>query len=427
MFALIADVAGQVQALEEFHQLRRRRRRGADQQVFLATIAAVISDVVHRELTEPGAWVAIPLSKQKLGGTHRARARALNSTLPQILARLAMPEMDFVEMQKGYRSPFGEGRQTVIRRGRRLLTRMADHGITQADLKCDPKVLPDPLVVRAKKVAGAKGKRCDVPKTETAARYRAEMDQINTAIAAVSLSSPFGTDQRFLRRIFNNGSIDQGGRLYGGFWQGLSKEQRLWGVRIDDEPIVALDFGQMAVRIAYSFVGATPPTDDLYRVPRFEFHRKGIKAVLNAMLSSDQVPMRFPMGTRSLFHRSTKVGDVVQAIRRRHPALDPLFATAACHRTFNVESNILVGVLLRLIDAGVTALPIHDCLLVARSRKGITRKTMLDVFQEHTGIEGVVEEEGESDGDKKPCGHTSHPSEPSTQPAAGRVYVDDSH
>jgi hypothetical protein len=332
-----------------------------------------------------------------LGGAHRARAKALNSTLPQILERLATPEMGFIEMQKGYRSPFGEGRQTVIRRGSRLLTRMRDPRITLADLQCDPSVLSDPIVVRAKKVAGAKGRRCEVPNTETARRYRADMDRINAAIVGANISSPYGADNRSLRRIFNNGSIECGGRLYGGFWQPLSKEQRQWGIRIDDEPVVALDFGQMSVRIAYSFVGATPPADDLYRVPLFEFHRKGIKAVLNAMLSSDELPVRFPMGTRSLFPRSTKVGDVVRAIRQRHPSLDPVFGSRSCHRIFLVESNILVAVLIRLVDVGVVALPIHDCLLVSRSRKEIARRTMLDVFREHTGLEGVVGEEGEGD------------------------------
>lgn len=410
MSAIVEDVAGQVQALEQALGLRKRRRRHADQEVFKITITAIVSDLIHRELTEPGAWVAIPLSKQKLGGAHRARAKALNSTLPQVLERLAMPEMAFVEMQKGYRSAFGEGRQTVIRRGDRLRTRINDHRIVLSDLKCNAKVLPDPLVIRAKKVAGAKGRRCDVPNTETAHRYRAEMDRINAAIAAANISSPYEDDRCSLRRIFNNGSIECGGRLYGGFWMDLSKEQRTWGIRIDDEPVVALDFGQMSVRIAYSFVKATPPTDDLYRVPLFEFHRKGIKAVLNAMLASEEVPKRFPANTRPLFRSSTKIVDVVEAIRRRHPALDPVFGTSACHRIFLVESNILIAVLLRLIDIGVPALPVHDCLLVATSMKDIAKATMLDVFRDHTGIEGVVEEEGDDDVLQRPSRRPGHPS-----------------
>ena len=50
---------------------------------------------------------------------------------------------------------------------------------------------------------------------------------------------------RSLRRIFTKGCFDHGGRLFGGFWQELSKTARFDGLVINDEDIVELDYGQM--------------------------------------------------------------------------------------------------------------------------------------------------------------------------------------
>ena len=61
------------------------------------------------------------------------------------------------------------------------------------------------------------------------------------------------------------------------------------------------------------------------------------------------------------------------------------------HRCQFLESEILVSVLLRLGEAGITALRIHDAVLVPQSAVEIARATMLDVFKQKTGAEGQVD------------------------------------
>lgn len=46
-----------------------------------------------------------------------------------------------------------------------------------------------------------------------------------------------------LRRIFNNGSFTEGGRLYGGWWQGIPRDYR-WHVRINRMNTVEADFSR---------------------------------------------------------------------------------------------------------------------------------------------------------------------------------------
>ena len=58
-----------------------------------------------------------------------------------------------------------------------------------------------------------------------------------------------------------------------------------------------------------------------------------------------------------------------------------------------LESEILVQVLLRLIDHGVTALPIHDAVLVAEAHEQQAARVMHACFEEATGFPGVVKVE----------------------------------
>ena len=50
----------------------------------------------------------------------------------------------------------------------------------------------------------------------------------------------------------------------------------------------------------------------------------------------------------------------------------------------------MVGVLLRLINHGVVALPVHDAVLVAKRHLSVTVDTMMEVFKEHLGVDPVL-------------------------------------
>lgn len=64
--ALVAEVLNQVQSYENRFNTRTRARRPQDQQAFERQIEAVVSDLVHREVTVPGGGLAISFSKRVL-------------------------------------------------------------------------------------------------------------------------------------------------------------------------------------------------------------------------------------------------------------------------------------------------------------------------------------------------------------------------
>lgn len=354
---------------------RQRRRRRADQVRHEAVVEALICDLVHRALGDPQAWLTVEMRKAALSPQAR-RAPFLTEAFPDLVRTLCLPEVGAIDLQPGYYASWFGGERTMIRASSWLDSRIDDLEIRYEDIGRDHALLGDPLVLRGKKVKGV-ADSLPLPDTDEVRALRAEMEQINLWLAQADISYVGAGDvdlgQRYLRRIFNNGSLREGGRLYHGFWQDMAKDDRMDSLRIEGAPVVSLDFAQMSVRTAYAVIGSEPPEGDLYELPDVNGDREGVKMVLNALLASDRMPARMPRGARKHFSKRETIHSVVAGIRRRHPALVPFFGKGQAHALMNLESQVLVAALLRLKDQGVVALPIHDCILVGEHRLGVAR------------------------------------------------------
>jgi len=398
---VVADIINQLQNYEVHLKLRKRKRRVADQGIFEATVSALVCDAIYHHLSTSQGGLAIPRSNRVLGSKNRYRSEVYGKTLPTILDRLASHEMEFLEMVIGNEGFDSAGRQTVIRAGSRLVTRTEDHGITLADIgkTNNGEVIRLRAAKRGRKDKGALMNYSD---TSTTRRYREQIQAINSWLADADIifdetyvdRDDIDEHDRHLRRIFTNGSFESGGRLYGGFWQQLKKGEREDGIVIDHETIRILDYGQMCPRILYGLAYETPPSDDAYLLPGFEDHRDGAKIIFNAMVSATKPLFRMPQGVRQEFSRKTTISDVTDAVIAAHPALVPFFHKGLVHKTQFIDSQIIIDVLLTLKERGIVALPIHDAVVVPVSRKDETKEIMETIFKSHTGVDGLVREEG---------------------------------
>lgn len=73
-----------------------------------------------------------------------------------------------------------------------------------------------------------------------------------------------------------------------------------------------------------------------------------------------------------------------------HPEIADKFFTGIGHRCQYRESQIMVEVLRILNANGITALPIHDAILVPASASTLAQRVMLYTFKRLTGIDGEV-------------------------------------
>ncbi|WP_245425971.1 hypothetical protein [Rhizobium sp. J15] len=179
-------------------------------------------------------------------------------------------------------------------------------------------------------------------------------------------------------------TFDRHGRLYGGFWEDLPKEQRHL-LTIGGEPVVDLDFASMFVQLAYCHVGIEPPTGDLYAIPGLEDHRKAVKSLMVSLFFRNAAARRLPVGSKEALPPGWTMGRFKEAARAHHPAIASLFDTAVGFQLMAVESEILVGILLELSSKGVAALPMHDGIMVAASQRELAIATMQNVSAAKVG------------------------------------------
>lgn len=204
---------------------------------------------------------------------------------------------------------------------------------------------------------------------------------------------PLDPTDRAVRRIFNNANWHHGGRLYGGFWQSMRREDRPRHLRIrspqspEGEPLASVDYGQLFVRLAYQQARVEPPEGDLYDIFGDGSCRAGVKRLVNSMLFRPGALNRWPKDTRPLFPADMKLATIREAIHAKHPGLADIFGTEAGYRFMSTESEALIFVLRSLRREGVYALPLHDAVLVAQSQADIALEAMTVGVRENLGVE----------------------------------------
>ncbi|SFP14617.1 hypothetical protein SAMN03159463_03682 [Mesorhizobium sp. NFR06] len=396
---IVREAVGLLASYEDRFGLRRNKRRPRDQETFEQTVEAILSDLIHGQLVG-GSGIFVTRSNRVLGAKSRYRPTVYSKVFPATLDLLSKPEMAYVE-QDIAPDIQGASRSTVIRPGQRLLDRIAEHGVALDDL--DTHQTGETIVLKRSKDRDDfwdDGGRLDYQDDGMTDRFRAEMSDINQWLQEADLQfdwrgiawphTPIALRDRRLRRVFTQGRFDSGGRLFGGFWQQLRKDERRVGLRISGEEAVELDYGQAGARILYGMAGQQPPSDDLYHLWGYVQQREGIKRVMSAMIFAEKPLERFPQDTRKLFRRSDKIAEVVAAIEQKHELIRDRFHRGLGHDVQFIESQIMVGVLLIMKARGITALPIHDALMVPASAAATAKEVMLSVFRRVAGVEGTV-------------------------------------
>ena len=209
LMALIAEVQTQMSGYEFFHQTRKRARRPADQVTYERIVEAILCDLCGVEFEPNNDSIHLPLSKKTLGAKSRYKGTALGKTLPAILDVMSAPEMDFVVLEKGHSTfkivdddlnvAFAGGRQTILKAGPKLLSRIERFGITRADVGHAPE--EEVLVLRApKRHSNSIAAYQEYEDDETTLALRQQMTGINAWLDTADITCSI--------RISNSGSMD---------------------------------------------------------------------------------------------------------------------------------------------------------------------------------------------------------------------------
>lgn len=401
--ALVADVLKQVQNYEKHLRLRKRARKAKDQLTFERQIESLVCDMAYQEIANPSGFINLSLSKRVLGMKDRYKSKVLCETLPDLIRSLSSRELEFAVMELGIHNTFvpSFSKQTTVRAGKMLTRRIHERGLALLDFSINNH---DGELIKLKDVKSSdywkkdKAKLMAYEDTEVTIRYREEMVAINAYLAAADIevyvdssqTKTYDTTDRRMSRTFNRASFEEGGRLYGGFWQPMKSEDREDVILINGDNVVCLDYGQIVVRILYGLAGATLHCDDAYTIPGLEDYRAGIKLVMNIMFNVSSMPTQKPKDSKYLLPRHMTMAQIIRIITDYHSEIAPYFFTNRGLHVQFLESRILITLLGKLRDLGIVALPVHDAVIVSVEDSVKAEQVMLSVFLEATGVQGTV-------------------------------------
>jgi hypothetical protein len=242
----------------------------------------------------------------------------------------------------------------------------------------------------------------DTPHTRT---LRAQLAAINTWLASADIkwtgSHLVDVHARRLRRHFSlplkvtsakGFKWDRGGRLFAGFWQTLKKADRPQ-LRIDGELMADLDFNALYVRLALARDGIElPPEFDPYAISGLP--RDVAKMAINTLLNSKGAKLPKDL-KRELPDWTMK--RLRKTVTAHLPDLEPHLGKGIGLELMYTESQILMAVLEECMAAGITALPMHDGVMVADSQADKVAAMMENHGKVLTGIRLPVKRKGLGD------------------------------
>jgi hypothetical protein len=280
-------------------------------------------------------------------------------------------------------------------------------GITLDVLKTHFKPRPSLQQVRLKGTASRLGAR-----KESARSMRFERTEKTKAIKHQLLEiNSFLIEQRYegmefygLRRLFNEGnhpSFDWnlGGRLYAvgdDSYQMLKKAKRL-DIKINGEAVVELDINASFLRILHGLRGfALPTSDDIYAIDGID--RALVKAWVSCTFGHTKFHRAWP---KTVVEELSKQGTTAWK-EHSYPSLKPkvlehfpvLRDWPECGIRWSglmyEEAEAMITTMESLRTQGVVALPVHDSLIVPKSKGQLAERVMRKIFEARFGVDFIV-------------------------------------
>lgn len=454
--ALVADVA----AILETRSDRQRARKATDAVNFLRGVDALVCNLVASVLERAGEPFALSLNKNQ-ARWKRSRYHSHGLMRDTFLRIVAASDGEFLTLTKAARSPnrAQHGNASTIEPTQEFAAEVRARGIALSDLGVRREA---ELIAFTQKQPKEDAWRWD-DQTETVFvdyrdnRFtnaaRAQMQALRDRIAAASIEfvedgehPRVDTKRRDLQRRFilpprcdgkaarplPAGHTLEGGRMAGNaFWLTLRKDRRRASLRLGGEAIAEVDFNAMFPRLACAKAehpiggnGDSAQSDmarDFYapiveavlkhspEAPRDKL-RSGIKQALSALLFAPTL-RRWPEKIRARLPKQFSVEDMRRVVWEVYPALWPYVAAASSkekrgigYRLMRIESDLILQACLRLAAQGITALPIHDAVLVPRSKAMIAAEALERTALEVAGVVVPVSVWAGGDAETGACG-----------------------
>ena len=260
------------------------------------------------------------------------------------------------------------------------------------------------------------------------------IQRLNEFFRCYPLELPNGHAAASLTRVFHDGRLDAGGRLYGA-WTGLDQKEHRLHCKIDGKPVVEIDINASQPTLLSSLLGyklgrlgLEDTWSDVYgelsgllsthyywtvidqtidQIDLIRRNRGAAKAVVMALIGSG-LPLKSkatselikdfgltPEGWLMFRDKLLATVPALNALEPRYNSKGHLdgYINGPGFLSYH-ESEITLATLEALMDRGIPAYPVHDCLIVKVSDATIAaevfRQTIHDYCKRLSGIEVMV-------------------------------------
>lgn len=215
-------------------------------------------------------------------------------------------------------------------------------------------------------------------------------DHAANAIAACSEAYAITSLNRVRTyRVFNNESLQDGGRRYGHWLQCIPKGWRKRAI-MGGKATVSLDFKAIHLQICYALQGLTPPPGDLYELDVPGFRREIAKVmaliVINCKdMKSAKLAMRKHSRKEGWGLTTKDINAYIAAFIEKHSAISQYFCSAFGTKAQYYDSEIAERVLQKLMSLDIPCIPIFDGFVVRDQDAALLGKAMDEASAEVLG------------------------------------------
>jgi len=207
--------------------------------------------------------------------------------------------------------------------------------------------------------------------------------------------------RKCLYRQFNNGSFDDGGRLYGGWWINCQKELRP-KITINGKPSVELDFSGCLIRMLYHLDKIDYRDDPYWLAPLVacedahglgkDHFREPVKRMMQALINGREGKQneRIRMPNNQTFRPYFSRIEVAEMLKAKHALIADKFFSEAGIKLQRYESDIALGIITNLKAKGIPCLPIHDSFIVDAEREGELIEEMMMVYKSKIDYNPII-------------------------------------
>ncbi|RLJ36110.1 hypothetical protein BCF46_3984, partial [Litoreibacter meonggei] len=362
-------------------------------------LRVILLDLYVAWQTDPDLSIGVHLSANAWKTGSRYNALHLSKIIPDFVHRLS--EVGLIQLSKGsFTAPGAATNRTARIRAEEPLKEMfreAKFGREHIWLVPDRECI---ILKNTDDLTGVKGREVPYEDDDRTTSMRAVLRDYNKLLAQTFIDIPtydqpfverkvktgrqageatkvpIATQENFVRRIFNRGSFDCGGRFFGGWWQHVDSEVRK-RIHINDTPTIEIDYQALHVAVLSAERGVViekdPYTLDQGLLPEMGAQEQRALVKLLVLMAFNAKNRRAaclafrqdqPTGSVEKSMKDAELSKVLDAFIEKNPHLAEALCSDRGIKLMNTDSRIAEIVIERLTAANVPVLCIHDSFVV---------------------------------------------------------------